>query len=76
MSSNGEMKTSLRLMIYTEVSTRGWTRRTGTDVLVLDVLEELELAVSALREDGGVEGLHDLLDRHGGAGQLILGRTK
>ena len=41
-------------------------------VFVLDVLEELELAVSALREDGGVEGLHDLLDRDRGAGELVL----
>ena len=39
---------------------------------MLDVLEELELAVSALREDGGVEGLHDLLDRDRGARELVL----
>ena len=44
-------------------------------VFVLDVLEELELAVSALREDGGVEGLHDLLDRDRGARQLVFCRA-
>ena len=39
----------------------------GTDVFVLDVLEKLELAISALGEHWGAEGLHDLLDRNGGA---------
>jgi hypothetical protein len=34
--------------------------REGDDVLVADVLEQLELAVGALGEDRGREGLHDL----------------
>ena len=66
MSSSGEMKTSLKLIIWE----RGQCKRTNsrertTDVLVLYVLEELEFAVGALGEDGGGEGLHDLLDRDG-----------
>ena len=43
-----------------------------THILVLDVFEELELAICALREDGGAERLHDLLDGDRGASQLIL----
>ena len=61
MSSNGEMKTSLRLMICAEMSMRRRTRRTETDVLVLDMLEELELAQRAQAEEGVFEG-EDLLD--------------
>ena len=45
----------------------------GTDVLVLDVLEKLELAISALAEDGGGEGLHDLLDSDRRACELVFG---
>ena len=44
-------------------------------VLVPQVLEQLQLAVGALRENGGAERLHDLLDGHGLARELILGRT-
>ena len=44
-------------------------------VLVPQVLEQLQLAVGALRKNGGAEGLHDLLDGHGLARELILGRT-
>ena len=39
------------------------------------VLEQLQFSVCALRQDGGAEGLHNLLYRHGLAGELILGRT-
>lgn len=39
------------------------------------VLEQLQLAVGALRQDRSAEGLHDLLDRHGLAGELVLRRT-
>lgn len=40
-----------------------------------EVLEELELAVGTLRQDGGRERLHNLLDRDRGARQLVLGRA-
>lgn len=46
-----------------------------TYVLMAQMLEQLELAVCALGEDGRAEGLHDLLDRNGRSGELILGRT-
>lgn len=44
----------------------------GTHVLVTDVLEQFELAVSTLGEDGGGEGLHDLLDGHRSVGELVV----
>jgi hypothetical protein len=43
-----------------------------TDVFVLDVLEKFQLAISAFREDGCTEGLHDFLDSDGCACKLIL----
>jgi hypothetical protein len=39
------------------------------------MLEKLQLAVCALGKDRSAEGLHDFLDRHGLAGELILGRA-
>lgn len=39
------------------------------------VLEQLQFAVGALRQDRSAERLHDLLDRHRLAGELVLGRT-
>ena len=42
---------------------------------MLNVLEQLELAVRPLREHGRAEGLHDLLDRRGRAGELVLRRA-
>ena len=42
---------------------------------MLYVLEELEFTIGAFGEDGGAEGLHDLLDRDGGGGQLVFCRT-
>ena len=42
-------------------------------VLVPQVLEQLQLAVGALRKNGGAEGLHDLLDGDRSAGKLVLG---
>lgn len=43
------------------------------DILVSEVLEELELTVCALGQDGGAEGLHDLLDGDILVCQLIAG---
>lgn len=37
------------------------------------VLEELELTVRPLGEDGGAEGLHDLLDGNILVGELVPG---
>jgi hypothetical protein len=67
-SSNGEINTSLRLMIY---ATEGYERSSPltlqcrTYVLVLNVLQELELAISALAQHGSAEWFHYLLDGHG-----------
>lgn len=77
MSSSGEMKMSLREMICTSVR-RGlqvtvMARR--THVLVLEMLEQLELAVSSLCEHRGAERLHNLLDGDMLVGELISGRT-
>ena len=76
MSSNGEMKMSLKLIIWTAVRTRRLcTAGYCSYVLVSQVLKQLQLAVSALREDWSAEWLHDLLDRDGLAGELILRRA-
>jgi len=42
---------------------------------MLQMLQELELAVRALSQDWSAEGLHNLLDSHRLSRQLILGRT-
>ena len=39
---------------------------------MLEVLQELQFAVSALGKDRRGEGLHDLLDGHGLPGELVL----
>lgn len=44
-----------------------------TYVLVLEVLQQLQFSVGALRQDRGAERLHDLLDGDGLASELILG---
>ena len=41
-------------------------------VLVAQMLEKLQLAVCALGQNGCAEGLHNLLDRDGRRGELIL----
>lgn len=44
-------------------------------ILVTKMLEKLQLSVCPLREDGGAKRLHDLLNCHSLAGQLVFGRT-
>ena len=46
-----------------------------TNVLVLDMLEKFELAVSAFGKDGSAKGLHNLLDSHGLVCELVLRRA-
>jgi hypothetical protein len=71
------MKISLRLMtccLFSEFSE--WTRKgEKAYVLVAQVLEQLQLTVCALGQDGRAEGLHNLLDRDGRGSELILGRA-
>ena len=43
-----------------------------THIFVLDVLEKFELAIGTLAENRSAERLHDLLDRDGGACELVL----
>lgn len=45
-------------------------------VFVAQMLQKLELAVGSFRENWGAERLHDLLDCHRLAGQLIFCRTE
>lgn len=47
----------------------------STYVLVSQVFQQLQLAVGAFREHWCAEWLHDLLDSHRLAGELVLGRT-
>lgn len=42
------------------------------DILVLEVLQELELAVGSLRQNWRAERLHNLLDSHGLPSKLVL----
>ena len=46
-----------------------------TYILMAQMLEELQLSVRALGQDGGAERLHNLLDGHGLVRELILGRA-
>jgi hypothetical protein len=39
------------------------------------MLQKLQLSVCALGQDRGAEGLHNLLDSHGLASELVLGRA-
>lgn len=50
-------------------------RRGGAYIFMLEMFEQLEFSVGALGEDGGAEGLHDLLDGHRLAGQLVFCRA-
>lgn len=45
--------------------------RERDNIFMAQMLEELEFAVRALRQDGGTEGLHDFLHSHFLARQLI-----
>jgi hypothetical protein len=57
----------------------GISRRAGksgkTYVLMAQVLEQLQLTVCALGQDGRAEGLHNLLDCDRRSSELILGRA-
>lgn len=72
------MKTSLRLMICSRKGVRRLQKMKeilSAHVFVLDVLEQLKLAISPLCEDGSAEWLHDLLDRRRRPCKLVLRRT-
>jgi hypothetical protein len=70
------MKISLKLIIWpmSELAFVVWCFA-GAHILVSEMLEKLQFAVCALREDWSAEGLHDLLDSHGLASELVLGRA-
>ena len=51
------------------------TEEMETNVLVLNMLQELQFTVGALAQYRRAEGLHDLLDRHRGACELVLRRA-
>jgi hypothetical protein len=67
---------SLKLMICPTLEFAGARGRCWcAHILVSKMLEKLQLAVCALRQHRSAEWLHDLLDGHGLAGELILGRA-
>lgn len=75
MSSRGEMKMSLKLMtccLLSETAQICPKRGAGSYVLMAQMLEKLQLAVCALGQNRCAEGLHNLLDRDGRRGELIL----
>lgn len=71
MSSRGEIKTSLRLMIYDRILSKlKKERKKATSneyIFVLDMFEQLQLAIGTFTEDRSTERFHDLLDRDGSA---------
>lgn len=78
ISSSGEMKMSLSEMTCAMPSVMAVGRlcfRRGTHVLVLQVLQQLELAICPLGEHGSAKGLHNLLDGDILAGELVLCRA-
>lgn len=74
MSSSGEMKMSLRLMTcegqYIYILLLQGMRMY---IFMPQVLEQLELSVGPLGQDGRAERLHDLLDGDGLVCQLVFG---
>ena len=74
MSSRGDMKISLKLMTFAR-SVSKLMMYWGSYIFMSEMLQEFELSVGPLREDGCTEGLHDFFDRHGLACQLVLCRT-
>jgi len=70
------MKMSLSVMTWSKVrppKTDQLCEQSVTHVLVLQVLEQLELSVCALRQNRCAERLHDLLDGNILVGELIAG---
>jgi len=83
MSSSGEMKMSLRLITCCLSSALALYRApqypgiagVPTYVLMLQMLEQFQLTVCSLGQDGCAERLHDLLHRHSLPCELILRRA-
>lgn len=75
MSSSGEIKMSLRLMTLEKSILNPQGGRSHTHILMSEVLEEFKFAVCTLRQYRSAEWLHNLLDRHRLAGELILCRA-
>lgn len=69
---------SLREMTLRGVSIAepvSWGGDGGTNILVLEMLEQLQFSVGPLCQDGSAEGLHYLLDGDILAGELVSCRT-
>lgn len=75
MSSRGEMKMSLKLMIF--ALSAGTLARVEPVpyILVSEMFEKLQLAVGSFGEDRSTEGFHDLFDGDGLTGELIFRRA-
>jgi len=75
ISSNGEIKISLKLMTCQVVRNGDCARTLIAHIFVSQMLKKLQFAVCSFGQDGGAEGLHNLLDCHGLAGELVFRRT-
>ena len=76
ISSSGEMKMSLKLMTCGCSADRRISSSSATAyVLMLEMLQQLQLAVCSLRQDRRAEGFHDLLHRNRLSGELVLRRA-
>jgi hypothetical protein len=73
ISSSGEMKMSLKEMTYVVLDVVPLIHIGQTNILVLEMLEQLQLSVCTLRQHRRAKGLHDLLDRNILTGELIFG---
>lgn len=76
ISSVGETKTSVRVMIWRELELAKVQERLHTNVFVLYMLEEFELTVGTFGEDGFAEGFRDPLDGDKCARELIFCGTE
>ena len=69
---------SLKLMTYSisiNPGTSAMYMLEYSHILMLQVFEQLQLAISSLRQDRRAEGLHNLLHRDRLGRELILGRA-
>lgn len=72
MSSRGEMKISLKLMIFALLASTFSGLEPVPYILVPEMFEKLQLPVGSFGKDRSTEGFHDLFDGDGLTGELVF----